>query len=210
MDKTTETTQIPAGGVQRQTISVALNSRAASVQNANLQSINDLVSAAAGADNTRGDQVRVAMMDFDDSAAKDAAKALEEQQQVEQQQAMWSAIRTAGIVLAVLAAAIVLAIVLARRARRQSREAVDVGELDVFAGETFELPLGTDDLAIPATEPETVALPTLPHDDAPTEVLTTDEISAERRRQEISALAERDPKRTADLLRGLLDDRTPV
>ncbi|MFJ3027683.1 flagellar basal-body MS-ring/collar protein FliF [Curtobacterium sp. NPDC087080] len=210
VDKTTETTQIPAGGVERQTISVALNSRADSVQNANLQSINDLVSAAAGADNTRGDQVRVAMMDFDDSAAKDAAKALEEQQQTEQQQAMWSAIRTAGIVLAVLAAAIVLAIVLARRARRQSREAVDVGELDVFAGETFELPLGGDDLAIPAVEPETVALPTLPHDDAPTEVLTTDEISAERRRQEISALAERDPKRTADLLRGLLDDRSPV
>lgn len=210
VDKTTETTQIPAGGVERQTISVALNSRAASVQNANLQSINDLVSAAAGADNTRGDQVRVAMMDFDDSAAKDAAKALEEQQQAEQQQAMWSAIRTAGIVVAVLAAAIVLAIVLARRARRQSREAVDVGELDAFAGETFELPLGADDLAIPAPEPQTVALPTLPHDDAPTEVLTTDEISAERRRQEISALAERDPKRTADLLRGLLDDRSPV
>jgi len=211
VDKTTETTQIPAGGVQRQTISVALNSRAASVQNANLQSINDLVSAAAGADNARGDQVRVAMMDFDDSAAKDAAKALEEQQQADQQQAMWSAIRTAGIVVAVLAAAIVLAIVLARRARRQSREAVDVGELDAFAGETFELPIGLDDdLAIPATDPQTVALPTLPHDDAPTEVLTTDEISAERRRQEISALAERDPKRTAELLRGLLDDRAPV
>ncbi|WIE77034.1 flagellar basal-body MS-ring/collar protein FliF [Curtobacterium sp. MCSS17_007] len=212
VDKTTETTQIPAGGVERQTISVALNSRAESVQNANLQSINDLVSAAAGADNTRGDQVRVAMMDFDDSAAKDAAKALEEQQQADQQQAMWSAIRTAGIVVAVLAAAIVLAIVLARRARRQSREAVDVGELDAFAGETFELPLGVDDdlAGLPSVDPQTVALPTLPHDDAPTEVLTTDEISAERRRQEISALAERDPKRTADLLRGLLDDRAPV
>lgn len=211
VDKTTETTQIPAGGVQRQTVSVALNSRAASVQNANLQSINDLVSAAAGADNARGDQVRVAMMDFDDSAAKDAAKALQEQQQADQQQAMWSAIRTAGIVAAVLAAAVVLAVVLARRGRRQSREAVDVGELDAFAGETFELPLGVDDeLALPTVEPQTVALPTLPHDDAPTEILTTDEISAERRRQEISALAERDPKRTAELLRGLLDDRAPV
>jgi len=211
VDKTTETTQIPAGGVARQTISVALNSRAASVQNANLQSINDLVAAAAGTDNGRGDQVRVAMMDFDDSAAKDAAKALEQQQQDEQQQQMWSMIRTAGIAVAVLAAAIVLAIVLARRGRRQSREAVDVGELDAFAGETFALPLGVDDeLALPPVDAPTVALPTVPHDDAPTELLTTDEISAERRRQEISALAERDPKRTADLLRGLLDDRTSV
>ena len=61
-----------------------------------------------------------------------------------------------------------------------------------------------------AGEPATVALPTVPHDDAPTEVLTTDEITAERRRQDISALAERDPKRTAELLRGLLDDRAPV
>lgn len=213
VDHTTETTQIPAGGVQRQTISVALNARADAVKNANLQSVNDLVAAAAGVDNVRGDQVRVAVMDFDRSAAQDAQKALEAQQQADQQASMWSAIRTAGIVVAVLAAAIVLAIVLARRGRRQEREAVDVGELDAFAGETFELPLALDDAersGLAAGDAPTVALPTLPHDDAPTEVLTTDEISAERRRQDISALAERDPKRTAELLRGLLDDRSPV
>ncbi len=199
--------------MQRQTISVALNSRADAVKNANLQSVNDLVAAAAGVDNVRGDQVRVAVMDFDRSAAQDAQKALEAQQQADQQASMWSAIRTAGIVVAVLAAAIVLAIVLARRGRRQEREAVDVGELDAFAGETFELPLALDDAertGLAAGDAPTVALPTLPHDDAPTEVLTTDEISAERRRQDISALAERDPKRTAELLRGLLDDRSPV
>jgi len=213
VDHTTETTQIPAGGVQRQTISVALNSRADAVKNANLQSINDLVAAAAGVDNVRGDQVRVAMMDFDRSAADDAAKALKEQEQADQQASTWSAIRTAGIVLAVIAAAIVLAIVLARRGRRQEREAVDVGELDAFAGETFELPLALDDAErtpLGAGDAPTVALPAIPHDDAPTEVLTTDEISAERRRQDIAALAERDPKRTADLLRGLLDDRASV
>ncbi len=213
VDHTTETTQIPAGGLDRQTISVALNSRAEAVQNANLQSINDLVAAAAGVDNARGDQVRVAVMDFDRTAADDAEKALQAQQEADQQQAMWSAIRTAGIVVAVLAAAIVLAVVLARRGRRQQREAVDVGELDAFAGETFQLPLavdGTDQDVLPAGDAPTVALPTIPHDDAPTEVLTSEEITAERRRQDIAALAERDPKRTAELLRGLLDDRAPV
>ncbi|WP_420367618.1 flagellar basal-body MS-ring/collar protein FliF [Curtobacterium sp. L1-20] len=214
VDHTTETTQLPAGGLDRQTISVALNSKATAVQNANLQSINDLVSAAAGVDSTRGDQVRVAMMDFDTSAADRATKALEAQQKADQQEALWSAIRTAGIVLGSLLALVAILVFLVRRSRKQEREAVDLGELDAFGGETFQLPLavdGADDRAsLGAGDAPTVALPSIPHDDAPTEILTTDEISAERRRQDISALAERDPKRTADLLRGLLDDRTTV
>ncbi|WP_144758833.1 flagellar basal-body MS-ring/collar protein FliF [Curtobacterium sp. 9128] len=213
VDHTTETTQMPAGGVQRQTVSVALNSKAASVQNANLQSINDLVAAAAGADTVRGDQVKVAMMDFDTSTADEAAKALKAQQQADQQEAMWSAIRTAGIVIGIALALIALVVVLLRRGRRQEREAVDVGELDAF-GSAFELPLAVDAAdqrsELGAGDAPTVALPALPVDDAPTEVLTTDEVTAERRRQDIAALAERDPKRTAELLRGLLDDRTTV
>ena len=213
VDHTTETTQLPAGGLSRQTISVALNSKATAVQNANLQSINDLVSAAAGVDQTRGDQVRVAMMDFDTSTADRAAKALKEQQQADQQEALWSSIRTAGIVVGALLALIALFVFLARRSRKQEREAVDLGELDAFAGDTFQLPLavdGADRSTLQAGDAPTVALPTMPHDDAPTEILTTEEITAERRRQDISALAERDPKRTAELLRGLLDDRAPV
>ncbi|OII34914.1 flagellar M-ring protein FliF [Curtobacterium sp. MMLR14_010] len=214
VDHTTETTQIPAGAVDRQTVSVALNSKAPSVQSANLQSINDLVSAAAGTDAARGDQVKVAMMDFDTSAADDAAKALKAQQESDQQEALWSAIRTAGIVVGIALALITLMIVLVRRGRRQERESVDVGELDAF-GTAFELPMAVDAAdaragLLAGNDPATVALPTLPHDDAPTEILTTDEVTAERRRQDISALAERDPKRTADLLRGLLDDRSPV
>ncbi|ROP66000.1 flagellar M-ring protein FliF [Curtobacterium sp. PhB130] len=216
VDHTTETTQIPAGSLDRQTISVALNSKADSVANANLQSINDLVAAAAGVDTARGDQVKVAMMDFDSSAADDAAKALKAQQAADQQEALWSSIRTAGIVVGIALALIALIVFLVRRGRRQERESVDVGELDAF-GSAFELPLAVDAadaraglLAGGAGDAPTVALPTLPHDDAPTEVLTTDEITAERRRQDISNLAERDPKRTAELLRGLLDDRTSV
>ena len=214
VDHTTETTQLPSGGLDRQTISVALNSKADAVQNANLQSINDLVAAAAGVDTARGDQVRVAMMDFDTSAADRATKALEAQQEADQQASLWSAIRTAGIVLGSLLGLIAIMVFLVRRSRKQEREAVDLGELDAFGGETFQLPLavdGADDRAsLGAGDAPTVALPSIPHDDAPTEVLTTEEISAERRRQDISALAERDPKRTAELLRGLLDDRASV
>ena len=214
VDHTTETTQLPAGGLDRQTISVALNSKASAVQNANLQSINDLVSAAAGVDQARGDQVKVAMMDFDTSASDQAAKALEEQQKADQQEALWSSIRTAGIVIGIVLAVIAIMFFVARRNRKQEREAVDLGELDAFAGETFQLPLAMDGLDDRATlgagDAPTAVLSAMPAGDAPTEVLTTEEITAERRRQDISALAERDPKRTAELLRGLLDDRAPV
>ncbi|MGL3200960.1 MULTISPECIES: flagellar basal-body MS-ring/collar protein FliF [Curtobacterium] len=211
VDHTTETTQIPAGALENQSISVALNSKAASVQNANLQSINDLVSRAAGVDSTRGDKVAVAMMDFDTTAASQAAAALKAQQQADQQASLWATIRTAGIVIGSLLALIAIMWVIARRARRQEREAVDLGELDAFAGETFQLPLAVDEPdALRAGDAPTVALPTLPVEDAPTELLTTEDISAERRRQDIQSLAERDPKRTADLLRGLLDDRASV
>jgi len=214
VDHTTETTQIPSGGLDRQTISVALNSKADAVQNANLQSINDLVSAAAGVDQARGDQVKVAMMDFDTSASDQAAKALEEQQKADRQEALWSSIRTAGIVIGIVLAVIAIMFFVARRNRKQEREAVDLGELDAFAGETFQLPLAMDGLDDRATlgagDAPTAVLSAMPAGDAPTEVLTTEEITAERRRQDISALAERDPKRTAELLRGLLDDRAPV
>jgi flagellar M-ring protein FliF len=213
VDKTTETTQIPAGAMDRQTISVALNSGATSVQGVNLQSINDLVANAAGIDAARGDRVEVAMMDFDTSAADDAAKALEAQQQADEQEALWSAIRTAGIVVGIVLALVAVMVFLARRSRRQQREQVDIGELDAF-GDAFQLPLAVEPAdhrnGLDAGDAPTVALQALPVEDTPTEVLTTDEITAERRRQDISALAERDPKRTAELLRGLLDDRASV
>jgi flagellar M-ring protein FliF len=213
VDKTTETTQIPAGAMDRQTISVALNSKADSVKNVNLQSINDLVANAAGVDQARGDQVKVATVDFDTSAADDAQKALRAQQESDQQQAMWSTIRTAGIVLGALLALIAVIVFLVRRGRRQEREQVDIGELDAF-GDAFELPLAVDAAdgrsLLDAGDAPTVALQALPLEDPPTEVLATDAIAAERRRQEIGELADRDPKRTADLLRGLLDDRSPV
>jgi len=213
VDKTTETTQIPAGAMARQTISVALNGKADSVKNVNLQSINDLVANAAGVDQARGDQVKVATVDFDTSAADDAQKALRAQQESDQQQAMWSTIRTAGIVLGALLALVAIIVFLVRRGRRQEREQVDIGELDAF-GDSFQLPLAVDAAdgrsLLDAGDAPTVALQALPLEDPPTEVLATDAIAAERRRQEIGELAERDPKRTADLLRGLLDDRSPV
>jgi flagellar M-ring protein FliF len=210
VDKTTTTTTITPGTLQRQTISVAL-SGAAVRQGVNLQSINDLVANAAGVDTSRGDSVKVAVTSFSNTAAKQAAAALKAQNAANAQDAMWSTIKTASIALGIALVIASLVFFLGRKARRQEREDVDLGELNAYS-DSFEMPLSLGDAARAGSigaggAAPTVALPTLPQDDSPTEVLTTEEITAERKRQEIQALAERDPQRTADLLRGLLDDR---
>jgi len=210
IDKTTETTTIPAGAVDRQTISVAIDATAA--KGINLQSINDLVANAAGVDRDRGDQVKVALVDFSTTEAQTAAAALKAQKAADAQAEMWSTIRTAGIIGGIALVLITAIVFLARRGRRQERENVDLGELGSFSS-SFEMPLALDDAArtaIGGADAPTTALPTFPVGDAPTEVISSEEVSAERRRSEIAALAERDPQKTADLLRGLLDDRMTV
>jgi len=193
-------------------VSVALNSAAAN--GVNMQSVRDLVGAAAGIDAARGDTVQVAQVDFDTSAADAAAEALKAADAASASEAMWGTIRTVGIVAAIAIAAIVGLIVFARRSRRQDREDVDLGELSPQNGaQTWDatMPLSLDDavatsrLTLPGMgEPKTELLEV----DAPTP--SPEFVSAERRRAEIDAMAERDPGKTAELLRGLMDDRQPA
>jgi len=206
VDKTTETMSIPAGTVARQTVSVAIDSGAAG--GANVQAITDLVRTAAGIDPARGDAVEVQVVDFDTSAADAAQAALEAADAAAASEAMWSTIRTAGIISLLALALVVGLVVFARRSRRQAREDVDLGELDAAPAGTWDatVPLSLDD----AMSSSTLRLPGMP--DAPTELLPVPEpspelLTAERKRAEIDALAARDPDRTADLLRELLDER---
>ena len=212
VDKVTENLNVPSGEVSRQTVSVALNSAAAN--GVNMQSVRDLVSAAAGIDAARGDTVQVAQVDFDTSAADAAAAALKASDAAAASEAMWGTIRTVGIVAALAIAAIVGLIVFARRSRRQDREDVDLGELAPQNGaQTWDatMPLSLDD----AVATSRLTLPGM--GEAKTELLDVDAptpspefVSAERRRAEIDAMAERDPGKTAELLRGLMDDRQPA
>ncbi|WP_423921955.1 flagellar basal-body MS-ring/collar protein FliF [Frigoribacterium sp. 2-23] len=209
VDKTTETMSIPAGGVSRQTVSVALDAKAAA--GVNMQSIQDLVANAAGIDLTRGDAVKVALVDFDKSGAADAAAALKAADAAAASEAMWGTIRTVGIVSAIAIAIIVGLIVFARRSRRNSVEDLDLGELSsANAAQTWDatMPLNLDDAGAASRRS------LLGGDDTATQVLPVEApapnpeyVSAERRRAEIDAMAERDPEKTAELLRGLLDDR---
>ncbi|MDQ4138675.1 MAG: flagellar M-ring protein FliF, partial [Actinomycetota bacterium] len=101
IDKVTETTSIPAGAISRQTVSVAVDSDA--VTGINEQTISNLVSAAAGVQPNRGDQVTVEIASFSTATADAAAQALAEAQAAEQQESLLRSITTAAIVVAIAA-----------------------------------------------------------------------------------------------------------
>jgi flagellar M-ring protein FliF len=205
VDKTTETMSVPAGTVSRQTISVAIDAGVGG--NVNLQSINDLVSNAAGVDTARGDAVEVALVNFDTSGAEAAKAALAEADKAAAAEQMWNTIRTVGSIAAVAIAAIIGFIVLAKRSRRQAREDVDLGELRAGnAAQTWDatMPLDIGDSASRRMLVDDTATRLLPVD-APEP--SPEFVSAERKRAEIDAMAERDPEKTAELLRGLMDQK---
>ncbi|MDR6972269.1 flagellar basal-body MS-ring/collar protein FliF [Leifsonia shinshuensis] len=199
VDKVTEQRTIPAGAINRQTVSVALNSDAVGGVSAN--EIRNLVNAAAGIDVKRGDSVSVEMVPFSKAGATEAAKAIKEAKDAAAADQLTSIIRTSLIAGAIVAAAII-AFALFRRGRRR-------------AAENAELALDADSLALDAS-PFPIALeqaaPTVPMQLDPLPDPTPDpaEVEADRRRAEIEALAERDPHKTAEFLRSLMDDRAGV
>ncbi|MBF4574962.1 flagellar basal-body MS-ring/collar protein FliF [Frondihabitans sp. VKM Ac-2883] len=208
VDKTTETTNIPAGQLNKQTISVALNSSIAGSQN--LTAISDLVSKAAGVDTKRGDSVSVQAVSFDTSGAKAAAAALKAADAQAASDSMWSTIRTVGTIAAIAIPLLIALFLLTRKGRKQEREDIDLGEISSVAGtwpgeaETQSMALADAERrrleALSASNAPTVQLPSLAPEGA----------TMERKRAEIDALAASDPDRTAELLRGMLEDKQTV
>jgi flagellar M-ring protein FliF len=198
VNKVTENRTIPAGALTRQTVSVALNKEVAG--DINVADVTSLVSSAAGIDTRRGDAVTVEMVSFNSAGAKAAAEALAQAEQSATADRMAEIIRI-GIIVAGTIIAFVLGLILyARRSRRQTREAIELGELNqermVLEGMT--MPIGIEAPTIPML----ITPSTLPQEGAPGD--------ANRRRADIDALAARDPEKTADFLRGLMEDRQPV
>ena len=209
VDKTTTQTNIPAGGLTKQTISVAINSKIA--QGLNMANITDLVSKAAGVDTARGDQVSVQSVSFDKAGAAQAAAALKAANAQAASDNLWATIRT-GLIAAGIGIPLILALfLLTRRGRKQERENIDLGEMSsvpsAWPGSPVTAPLAVDDVAARRLleSPSTFTAPT-----AQLPSLDGEGASQERKRAEIDALAGSDPDRTAELLRGLLDDRQSV
>jgi flagellar M-ring protein FliF len=198
VNKVTEDRIIPQGAVKRQTISVAINQAAAA--GVNLASVRALVTSAAGADPARGDVVTVEVLPFNTAAADNAAASLAEakaEAEAAQQGELMKTLVIAGSILLAALALIVVALISWRR--RQRREPVDLGV-------GIEYPVAPVTALEPAPATSAIQLP-LPE---PLPLPGADVLDGERRRAQIEAMVAESPARTADYLRGLMDERQSV
>jgi len=183
VNKSTEVTRSAPGTLQKQSVSVLVDDRAAGALD--MADLTAAVSAAAGIDTERGDTLSVQRMSFDTASAQAAQEALaaaDAQAAAAERSGMIRDVATAaGIVLLV----VVVLTVLGRRSRRARREALDLGELAAARQEPVTLALPEDDLPV---------LPPAPPAPDATAV----------RRAEIAALADEQPEQVAELLRGWL------
>ncbi|MHA7240854.1 flagellar basal-body MS-ring/collar protein FliF [Arthrobacter sp. TMS1-12-1] len=211
VNKTTESTTVPAGGVNRQTISVAVNRGATA--NMDVAALTAVVSSAAGIDTARGDVVTVEELPFSDTGSKAAADALADAKAADAAQQRADLIRTLSIVAAILFVAIVALIIYARRSRRQRREPLDLGELQGVYPAIPAPAAPVVDPAIALLTPLEPAPNTTTIDVAAVQnalAATAAESDLERMRAEVDALASQDPAKTAEFLRSMMDDRQSV
>ena len=204
INKVTESRTIPAGSVARQTVSVALD--AAVAGNLNVAEISALVSSAAGIDATRGDEVTVAVMDFSTLGATEAADALAAADKAAADAQTAGIIQTAVITAGIVVPFILGLILYARKSRRQSRQEVDPHELSgILSSSTMPISLVGQSSIAPGVGDLTAATAIFPAFTPPP--MADDATESERQRNDISVLAGTQPERTADYLRGLMDDR---
>ncbi|MCU1543755.1 MAG: flagellar M-ring protein FliF [Microbacteriaceae bacterium] len=194
VNKVTESTTIPAGVLNRKTISVAINQGAA--KGLNVADVTALVSSAAGIDAARGDVVTVEVVPFNGAGATQAAEALAAAEADANAERFADLIRTAVIALAIAIPIIVALAVFAsksKRRRQEIEEADDLADLRSILNDTQPAAI---------TTPLRAAIPTVP-----TSPLLIESNAVDRTRAEIDALAAQDPQRAAEFLRGLMDDR---
>ena len=206
VNKVTETRDIPAGALKRQTVSVALNTEAAA--GLNLDDVKALVGTAAGINTERGDALSVEMVAFNAggaAAAQEALGAAAEAAEAERKARLLNNIILAtGIVLSVVLALVAYAM----RSRRQNRQAIDIGELP----ELDPLAPAAKLALIGQSEPATTAI-SISTDTAGIPILPPGPVSSvqgagttEQKRAEVDALAGQDPARTAEYLRAFMDE----
>jgi flagellar M-ring protein FliF len=204
VNKSVQTTTTPAGALRRQSVSVAVDAAAAgTVDAAQLQS---LVATAAGIDTTRGDAVTVAFVNFSQTEARAAQDALQAAQDAADAERAAS-LRNTIIVAAAMAVPALVALILYVVRRRRAREEPPVEDPDyvpLLDGHPRPLTAGAAPRPDPAPVTELFIDPPVP-EPVPELELEPALVTLERRRGELDALARQDPRRTADLLRGLLE-----
>jgi flagellar M-ring protein FliF len=185
---TVETVEGAPGRINRLTVSVVMDDTVAG--NLNQAQVQDLVGNAVGLDVARGDDITVASMAFDTTAADAAAEELAAAEEAEKQAQMWSLIRTGGIALGI---ALLVLVVWLRSRRGREDEEEDYEALELADDVMAEL----DRIRIESTR----AVPAA--DDAQLELEAAERA---RVRGEIATMVSEKPDEVAAMLRGWLSE----
>ncbi len=178
INKVTEQLTTAPGTVRRQSVSVIVSDALAGVD---LTSLESSIVAAAGIDATRGDVVSVSQMTFDTTAASQAQEALAAAEQQAAAERTTDLIKTGAIALAIVVSVILLVVIGLRRGRKDDREAIDLGALDLEAAKTEALAAAEEVRALPPAAPV-----------------------VESHRDEVLAMAAEQPAEVAEVLRDWL------
>lgn len=182
INKVTEQLTTAPGTVRRQSVSVVVSD---AVEGVDLTGLEESVAAAAGVDTERGDVVSVTRMAFDTTAAAQAEEALVAAEEAAATERTNELIKTGAIAGAVLVGVVLLLLLGRRRGKKDRREAIDLGELQMLEAAKAE--------ALQAAEVAR-ALPVAPAEPDP--VLA--------KRDDVLALAAEQPAEVAEVLRGWL------
>jgi flagellar M-ring protein FliF len=158
--------------------------------NLNQQQMRDLMITAVGLDDARGDDITVASLPFDTTAADNAAAEMEAAREAEASEQMWSMIRTGGIAAGI--ALVVLVVWL--RSRRRGDVEEDYEPLELTDDMLAEL----DRLRIQSTRE---AAPQID-----TRQMELEAAERQKVRGEISAMVSERPDEVAAMLRGWLSE----
>jgi len=208
VNKSTQSTSTPAGTVLRQSVSVAVDAGAGG--DLSTAQLSGLVATAAGIDRERGDDLAVELVSFSQTDAEAAQAALQAAKDAESAERQAVLLNTLIIAAAIALPLLLAAIALLVRMRRRATAASEFDQL--FGDKPAPLSAIAAGAGAAQLEPPTVPLAfldTVP-DPEPEPDPEPAQVSLERRRAEIDALTRQDPKRTAELLRTLIDDRQHV
>ncbi|NAZ16729.1 flagellar M-ring protein FliF [Glutamicibacter soli] len=198
VNKVTENRLVPSGNLNRQSVSVALDAQAAS--GLDVQELTAMISAAAGIDTGRKDTINVSVLPFSTESATAAQNALTEASDAAKAARDAELLRTLVIAGSIVLVLVLLAVyLLLRRRNRHSSELVDLGELQDLRS-----------LREPSAAVSVVAdTPTTTISQIPATVSTphVQQLDAQTKREELSALAAQNPAKMAQHLRSLMDSK---
>ncbi|WP_246126182.1 flagellar basal-body MS-ring/collar protein FliF [Nesterenkonia populi] len=211
INKVTETTTVPAGALNSQSISVAVDEGAAA--GLDMPVLTAMVTDAAGLSDERGDALNVSIVPFstaDAEAAEEALAEAEAQAAAEAEREQFQQILTSAIIAGVLLLLLLAALLILRRRKKQEAEELeDLGES--YPYEALGAPpaaAAEQPGAIPPPPAGAAALPPSDHGPAGDDGGAADPGDEEsvQRRAELNALAAQDPERMAEHLRALMDE----